>query len=521
MVIYIKIRVKDIKMSSLNLSNIPVAIIACSGARSLSIIQALAKNSPEIPIYNHFEEREASFFALGLSKKYLRPCIVICTSGTAVAECFAAVIEAYYSGTQLVIVSADRPLRYQGTGAPQTIIQEQIFGSYVQTKNLVNESNPVEQILPFINSTGPTHINISVDEFESIPDSENFNIDSVDKFLNISKNPIVIVGSLSESERVVVKQFLKRLKSPCLLEAHSGLREDKDLDVFSIKSGDLFVSHLLKNNIFDGVLRIGSVPTTRVWREIEFFDGPVLSISKLPFSGSPSSQLVGWNFNSTDLNEKISTHSKKIIEIDNQGLKILHKLFYSYPLSEPALIHKLSHVIHENDRVFIGNSLPIREWDLAASRKTPHSIIETQRGANGIDGQISNFLGGADKFRHNWGIFGDLTFLYGSTGLWALKFLEEFSITFIIIQNYGGQIFSRINKMQKSFTEDPTLKNIISNPHNINLKGLCETWGLEYKTGTDFNSDIRSSKKQLIEIVVDEVQTKNFYAEWEQYWRDL
>ena len=50
------------------------------------------------------------------------------TSGTAVAELLPAAIEAHYSGTPLILITADRPARYRGTGAPQAIEQEEIFG---------------------------------------------------------------------------------------------------------------------------------------------------------------------------------------------------------------------------------------------------------------------------------------------------------------------------------------------------------------------------------------------------------
>ncbi len=60
------------------------------------------------------------------------PCAVVTTSGTAVAELLPAVIEAHYQRRPLLVISADRPVRFRGTGAPQAIEQAGIFENYVE-----------------------------------------------------------------------------------------------------------------------------------------------------------------------------------------------------------------------------------------------------------------------------------------------------------------------------------------------------------------------------------------------------
>ena len=68
--------------------------------------------------------------------------------------------------------------------------------------------------------------------------------------------------------------------------------------------------------------------------------------------------------------------------------------------------------------VFLGNSLPIREWNVFAATEDRWLRCHANRGANGIDGCVSTFLGlGADE-AESWAVVGDLTALYDLAALW-------------------------------------------------------------------------------------------------------
>src|SRR5207302_10479740 len=101
------------------------------GSRSAPIAMALQRH-PRIKVLVHIDERCGSFFAVGLGKATGKPAVVLCTSGTAAAEFHAAVIEAYYSRTPLIVVTPDRPPELRDVGANQAIDQQQLYGSAVR-----------------------------------------------------------------------------------------------------------------------------------------------------------------------------------------------------------------------------------------------------------------------------------------------------------------------------------------------------------------------------------------------------
>jgi 2-succinyl-5-enolpyruvyl-6-hydroxy-3-cyclohexene-1-carboxylate synthase len=122
----------------------------CAGSRNAPLLAALGDSGARL--FSFVDERSATFFALGRSKQHGNPVAIVTTSGTAVAEMLPGAIEAYYSGVPLILISADRPARFRGTGAPQSIEQLGIFGVYAETS------------LESWSRSRPLHLNIEFDE---------------------------------------------------------------------------------------------------------------------------------------------------------------------------------------------------------------------------------------------------------------------------------------------------------------------------------------------------------------------
>ena len=131
-------------------------VVLSPGSRNSPLAYALLARE-DITVHVRIDERSAAFTALGLARVQRRHVCVVMTSGTAVANAFPAVVEAYMSHTPLVVVSADRPERLVGTGASQTIWQQGIFGRYAETQQVTSPADPISF------AADQVHINVAFD----------------------------------------------------------------------------------------------------------------------------------------------------------------------------------------------------------------------------------------------------------------------------------------------------------------------------------------------------------------------
>jgi len=106
-------------------------VVVCPGSRSTPLAMLFAEH-PAVKLWMHLDERSAAFFALGIAKQLREPVVVVCTSGTAAANFYPAIIEARYARVSLLVLTADRPPELQEVGASQTIDQWHLYGDRVK-----------------------------------------------------------------------------------------------------------------------------------------------------------------------------------------------------------------------------------------------------------------------------------------------------------------------------------------------------------------------------------------------------
>ncbi|MBN2234705.1 MAG: 2-succinyl-5-enolpyruvyl-6-hydroxy-3-cyclohexene-1-carboxylic-acid synthase [Opitutales bacterium] len=106
-------------------------VVVSPGSRSTPLTMAVARQ-PDLCKHVVLDERSAAFCALGIAKREGIPVVLICTSGSAVANYYPAIIEAHHGQVPLLVVTADRPPELRDCGAGQTIDQVHIYGRSVR-----------------------------------------------------------------------------------------------------------------------------------------------------------------------------------------------------------------------------------------------------------------------------------------------------------------------------------------------------------------------------------------------------
>lgn len=459
----------------------------CAGSRNAPLLAVLGAS--DLHIFSFVDERSAAFFALGRAKLTGRPVAVVTTSGTAVAELLPAAVEAHYSGTKLIFITADRPARYRGTGAPQAIEQEEIFGVYaggsVRHINVEFDEPLIDEVAGARGFEVARHeIDDAADRADT-PRPRNHETARPIPF----KLPLVILGGLASTQHTRVRSFALALNAPVYAEPLSGLREDPALAHLLITAGE----RMIARGNFDGVIRIGNVPSLRFWRDLDESrrDLPLVSFSDLPFTGCSRGEVHPIE----ELPDAVTPRDRdeRFFADDRSRASAIASILDDEPQSELAVVRSLSRTIPENARVYLGNSLPIREWDLAATRERRGFDIEANRGANGIDGQLSTFLGQCDVSRPNVCVVGDLTAIYDSNAPWIVPQLDPgIDFRIVIINNGGGRIFSRVPSLRKL---DPAIRErMIENSHAIHFDQWAAMWSIEDRV-TELRPEAGSTRR--------------------------
>lgn len=472
-------------------------VCVAAGARNAPLVAALA-DSTGLKLWNFFEERSAAFFALGRILVDRRPVAVVTTSGTAVAELLPATIEACYQGLTLILVTADRPERFRGSGAPQAIEQEGIFGVYAR---------------PFDSGdlTGPLHLNLCLDEPLTPAPGIDFTTYGSPPTANPALSPsqpttaqLVLAAGLHPDEAALVAPVLARLCLPIVAEATANLHLFPELHPLLVQGGEKALKHLQAEKL----IRIGAVPSWRFWRDLETQpEIEVVNFSRVSFPGLARK-------------ENLTTHPLEAF-LGLEGALVATPMpvevppdFESHPLSEPSWMHHLHEALPAGARVFLGNSLPIREWNLAMSIPSPHIHFYANRGANGIDGLISSFLGvAASNENESWLILGDLSALYDLAAPWIISQLTNRNIRLVIINNGGGKIFSRVASL-RDLPENA--RHIIENRHTMSFEPFAKLWSMAYRLVQN-PADLGElpDAPVILEIRPDPDQTESFWASWQ------
>lgn len=300
---------------------------------------------------------------------------------------------------------------------------------------------------------------------------------------------LILVGGLSAHHRDRVRDFCLQSNRVVYAEALSGLREDAQLDHLLIRN-----ERMLARGDFDCVVRIGNVPTLRFWRDLDLMPARVTHYSDLPFAGLTRGDLLP--ISALPPLEARERHDA-FFAADREKHEQFQRILDGEPQSELSMVRALSRKIPPGSRIFLGNSLPVREWDLVATREPRGYVMEANRGANGIDGQLSTFFGWCQG-ENNWCIVGDLTALYDANAPWIVPQLDaRFQI--VIINNGGGRIFGRVASLRRMDTA--VRERLIENAHGLRFEAWAAMWDIP-----------------LTELLPDAEATRRVWEKYDALW---
>ncbi len=498
----------------------------CPGGRNAPFVEVLdTLPAGSVEVLGFFDERSAGFFALGRARRDGLPVAVVTTSGTAAAELLPPMVEAYLLRgaarcrdrrpaariPAVGIAAGDRagrvvwPLRRVVGGPRGPLRAVRSFDTCRARARECLLRGAVARWLAGRRWTGgeerrPTP-RPAVRGVVAPPADDAWA--EAAKFAAGVGRPLVIVGGLQhEDDSRAALEMCQALGAPVAAEASSGIRSA--LGSLLLRACDASVHRGFETQAFDSVVRIGDVPSFRVWRDLDLsLTQPVLSISRKPWRGLTRGLHVqvpaGERLVGPGLFEAAERKgSQSLFNWDRRLAEATDRVLAAQPQSEPALFRRLSETIPAGSFVYLGNSLPIREWNQFATFEDRGFSIGENRGANGIDGQVTSFLGWARRDVENWAIVGDLTALYDLSSLWALRHLDGLRLRVVVINNGGGRIFKRMFRNER-----------FQNRHATGFEAWASMWGAEYHPGIPGRP---LGPAAVIELRPDEAQTDALWA---------
>ena len=535
-----------------------VRAVISPGSRSTPLALACLRH-PLLRTWVQVDERSAGFFALGLAKADHRPVALVCTSGSAPDNWFPAVIEANHGLIPLILLTADRPPELHDCGANQTIDQVRLFGSQVRASH---ELPPAETTpsalrgLGFLAARavdqsrwplpGPVHINVPLREpllpGGPLPEREIAaqpiavgypallpQAEEISRLAKeLSGRPGLIIcgnGEYGADFPAALAQLAEQLACPVLADPLSNLRFGAHDRSRTLARYDAFLRResFAQKHSPEWVLRFGAMPVSKPVQLYLAASTAAIHILVEPHGRWPdplhqTSLLLHADAAAvcSALNaarplpapaawlEGFVVEERRASELAEQAEKPVEAAVVE------SLVRRLAGAC-----LFCGNSMAIRDLDsYAAGGETPLRIIGN-RGASGIDGNVSTALGLAAALgRPVAALLGDLAFYHDMNGLLAAR---GANITFVVLNNDGGGIFSYL---PQAGLED--FKRAWLTPTGLDFSLAARMYGLDYRrvdNGMDFDAALAAALKHdgpdLIEVTADR---ETSVARHKAYW---
>lgn len=521
-------------------------VVFSPGSRNAPLAIA-ADNHPDIQTYVIHDERSAAFFALGLSQQLNEPVAICCTSGSAPANYYPAVVEAFYQQIPLIVLTADRPDEWIDQGDGQTIRQKEMFGQHVRAFVQLSD-HKIDKNLDWYYQRelsaafnkgleswkGPIHINIAFSEplynaveivrpeirvfhhYKGKFELDNQLITEWNKAMSYEKK-MVIIGQLSPSTRlnnelqilandpsiVFLVENTANVKGQLYIHAIDRVLAAINADELEnyrpdvvISLGGAIISKRVKTFLRDSKLK----QHWRIGKSFPYMD----TYQQLTHTvdANPADFLMSVNRLSSP---KVQSNFAGIWkQRDFLAQEIGDSFAESCSFSDLKVIKTVLDYLPDSSSLHMANSAIVRYCQLF---DPIHSInYWSNRGTSGIDGSSSTAVGAAASNLEQLHVLltGDVSFFYDSNAWWNTYLNGNLRI--ILVNNGGGGIFRIIDGANASAQTSAFFEA----QHSQTAQEIAKAFDIQYasvhneeeldKEMTTFYSIDNSNRPKIIEV---------------------
>ncbi len=495
-------------------------VVLSPGSRSTPLALAFA-NETRLHVTVVIDERSAGFFALGQARLSGKPTVLLCTSGTAGAHYFPAIIEASQAHIPLLAVTADRPWELQDSSAPQTIDQTKMFGDYVR--------HAAELGLPDVSAfsavgriaaqcvaasqyptPGPVHVNARFrkplepvlvgepepwqDDFErwmergaprvSLP-SPSCGLDAIERLVLACRSyerGLLVVGPTQNArfhDAALAEKFRRALARLAKLSGFAIFAEAPSQARFGDGMGSLSAPGLdaaLRAGAFRGhakpevLVEIFSPPTSSGYASLAADLAPRLLITEHGYPdphGTATEVLIGDPLTMLERAAdslaaaqlgRTTTWLDSVVRTSLQVERCADAASAD-GLTEAAIAREIVAALPDGAVLAVGNSLPVRDLEAFGGHSSRAITVLHQRGASGIDGLIAGAAGARSVHPKRAPVVLVLGDVSAQHDLGSVAALVRVDapLVVVVVQNGGGRIFEEL-----PIANEPTLAHELS-----------------------------------------------------------
>lgn len=507
-------RVREL-MSLLVAHQIQQAVL-CPGSRDIPLLTGLVALSqmrdelgePYLHVHAANDERSAAFMAVGIAAATQAPCIVCCTSGSALLNCLPAVAEAYYRGLKLIVLSGDRPQAWIGQLDGQTLPQPEALAPYALksvnlplahtqedlwfSNRLINEALLVSTRA----ASGPVHINVPFSEpffattQEPLPVARviqrRAQLTDFEAVVQAKKRWILMGQDDAQTLQALAPTVQDALRQKgvwagahmanlgAYMHQKGALSRLDDL-ILAAQNNEAFAQWLRPDVV---VTLGGHVLSKRLKGWLRKEGIAHYAVFATDDVADTMQHLVGYSVQSVGdalsaivaLPDAATDYRQACMDLEAQLTSP------AYGWHQLAITCEVIRSLPEGSILHLANSTAIRAAQYA--KLPPHVSVYSNRGTNGIEGSMSAAIGCAlvNPARLVYLVIGDLSYYYDLNSLWNTTLPANLRV--VLINNVGGAIFHNLPglSLPKATMDMVTGENLPyqgPTPHPANMTYEC------------------------------------------------